>query len=185
MFSWLTTLRQSPRQPLAGVALAAVAGIGAAEAWRAGFLPRYGDGSTAAGVAASLFATLAAVWWSCRRRRPALATALFWCAVTTVYAALHLFGSDPVPAGALARRLALPAVAVDPEDASAHVLRATGTVLDLPRRTPAPDGGANWRFTAGLETAGIDGRRRAPARRRWPWNGATARARWPSATGSN
>ena len=162
MLSWLTALRQSPRQPLAGVALAAVLGIGAAEAWRAGFLPRYGDGSTAAGVAASLFAALAAVWWSCRRERPVLATALFWCAVTSVYAALHLFGSDPVAAGALARRLALPTVAVDPENIAAHVLRTAGTVLDLPHRTPAPDGGANWRFTAGLETAGIDGESSRP-----------------------
>ena len=158
MLSWLTAWRRGTRQPLAGIAVAAVAGVGAAEGWRTVFLARFGDGSTAAGVAASLFATLAAAWWHCRRHRPAHATALFWCAVAAAYAALHLFGSDPVPAGVLARRLAVPVTAAsapvgDPE----HVLRVTGTVLDLPRRTSAPAGGVNWRFTAGLETAGIDG----------------------------
>ena len=143
---------------MAGVALAAVAGIGAAEGWRALFQTRFGEGSTAAGVAASLFATLAATWWRCRRQRPAPATALFWGAVAAAYAALHLFGSDPVAAGSLARRLARPpAFAADPDDPAAHVLRADAAVLDLPRRTPTPGGGFNWRFTAGLETAGLDG----------------------------
>ena len=78
--------------------------------------------------------------------------------MATGYAALHLFGSEPVAAGILAHRLALPVPAAsDPEDPSAHVAYVVGTVLDLPHRTPTPAGGANWRFTAGLETAGIDG----------------------------
>ncbi len=157
-----STWQRGVRQPLAGVALAAVAGIAVAEGWRGLFLPRFGDGSTAAGVAVSVFVTLTALWWNCRRRqRLTHATALFWGAVVTAYAALHLLGSDPVAAGALARRLAVPitisAAVDDPENASAHILHVTGTVLDLPHRTPMSNGGANWRFTAGLETAGIDG----------------------------
>ncbi len=159
MRSWLTAWRRSARQPLAGVALAAVAGIAAAEGWRALFLDRFGDGSTAAGVAASLFAMLGAAWWQCRWQRPAQATTLFWCAVATAYAALCLLGSEPVAAVTLARRLALPmpasASATDPD--AAHFARVTGTVLDLPRRTPTPGSGVNWRFTAALETAALDG----------------------------
>ena len=158
---WSTALRQSTRKPLAGVALAAVAGVALAEAWRAWFLARDGDGSVASTVVASLFAVLTAAWWGCHSRRPALGKTLFWCAVAAGYAALHLFGSDPVAAGSLARRLASPITTIaavdDPENASAHVLHAVGTVLDLPHRTPTPAGGANWRFTAGLATAGIDG----------------------------
>lgn len=150
------------RQPLAGVALAAVAGIAVAEGWRGWFLPRFGDGSTASGVAVSLFVMLIALWWHCHRRgRLTHATALFWGVVATAYAALHFLGSDPVAAGVLARRLAIPVTAAaavdDPENASAHILHVIGTVRDLPRRTPASNGGANWRFTAVLETAGIDG----------------------------
>ncbi len=131
------------------------------------FLPRFGDGATAAGVAISSFATLTTLWWTChRRQRFSQAATLFWAAVATAYAALHLLGSDPVAAGVLARRLALPvtlaAAADDPDNASAHSLRVTGTVRDLPRRTPGTGGGSNWRFTAALESAGIDGDRPQP-----------------------
>ena len=55
--SWLSaatgrlrsTWHRGVRQPMAGVALAAVAGIAAAEGWRVLSLPRFGDGTTAAG----------------------------------------------------------------------------------------------------------------------------------------
>ncbi len=147
---------------MTGVALAAVGGIAVAEEWRVLSLPRFGDGTTVAGVAVGLFGTLTALWWTRRQRqRFSHATTLFWCAVATAYAALHLLGSDPVAAGILARRLAVPITAIaaaeDPENASAHYLHVTGTVLDLPRRTPGIDHSSNWRFTAALETAGIDG----------------------------
>ncbi len=171
MLSWLTALRQSPRQPMAGVALAAVAGIAVAEAWRVISLPRFGDGSTATGVAASLFAALTAAWWRCRRRRPALATTLFWGAAASAYAALHLYGSDPAAAGALARRLVFPAAVIEAGTAPGQVLRGTGTIRDLPRRTATPGGGTNWRFIACLETAGVGGESphacRAPVAVEW------------------
>ncbi len=162
MRSWLTAWRRGTRQPLAGVALAAVAGIAVAEGWRVLAVPRFGEDATAARVAVGLFAALTALWWNClRRQRFSHAATLFWGAVAMAYAALHLVGSDPVAAGTLARRLAVPittlAAAEDPENASAHYLHVTGTVRDLPRRTLGTDDGSNWRFTASLESAGIDG----------------------------
>ena len=161
MRAWLTAkLRFSPRLPLFGAALAAVAGIGAAELWRLHFVPTPATRTTTQAATALGFVVLAFLWlW---QRRPPC----FWGALATGYAALHLFASDPVAATTLARVIASPINAIatghDPSHGTAHVLHAVGTVLDNPRLVPPSadlptrPAGPTWRFTCRLENAEID-----------------------------
>ncbi len=173
MRAWLTAkLRGGLRCPLAGVALAAMLGIGLAEGWRVRCIPGPDAAAAAQWIALAVFLLLAGTWT--RRRR----VGWLWGAVAAGYAALHLFASDPLPAATLAHVLASPVGAVatgnDPSPGPAHVLHATGIVLDVPRLVPPPPGvpgrppaGPTWHCTLRLDDAEVDGLR-------WPCHAAVA-----------
>ena len=150
MHAPLALPRVHSRQPLAQVALAAIGGILLADGVRR-LLPERDDG-TLAWVAAACFLALAAL---AARWRPGAWT--FGALVASGYAALHFFQSDPLPAAVLAHALATP-----PD----HVMRVSGTVLDVPRVTAAPDdapsaaGGVNRKFLVGLAGIELDGTQR-------------------------
>ena len=181
MRAWLTARwRRGPRRPLAAVALAAVAGITAAEVWRVRFLAAPGGVAGAQGVATGVFLLLAAaaLW----RRRAGWC----WAALAAGYAALHLFASFPVPATTLARVLASTAAVAGghgPLRPTAHVLHGMGIVADVPRLVPPPPeplpgrpAGITWRFTLQLEDATVEGLR-------WPCHAAVT-ATWRNAPGT-
>ncbi len=147
----------TPRQPLAGLAVAAVAGIlladGAwwyllAAVWQENFL---------AWIADALFMTLAAAFVACPRRW------VFWPLTVAGFAALHLFYADPAPAAALARTLAVPDAAGHPSHAVRVLGRIEGAPRPLPERSPPAAGEAapapSWSFALALESITVDGRK--------------------------
>ncbi len=145
----------SVRQPLAGLALAAVAGILLADGARRLLLSAAWEDSLLPWIADASFLTLAAVFVA----RPRAWT--FWAAAVAGFAAMHFFHADPVPAAALARTLALP----DSTGRASHIVRVTGRVDDPPRRLPdslpsathEPPLSASWRFVLTLENLAVDG----------------------------
>ena len=157
MFTGPGAFWRHPRQPLAGVAAAAVGGILLAEAGRRWSGGLAGDPWPLAAV----FLALAAAF--CARPRPGV----FWPLVIVGYAALHGFYTAPVPATRLAARLAATS---DPAQRS--VIQAEGTILDVPRDASPPGAaeGPLWRFTLALDAAELDGVRwpsRAPVSVAW------------------
>ncbi len=142
------------RQPLAGLALAAVAGILLADGARKFLLAAVWEDNPLSWIADALFLTLGTVFIA----RPRAWT--FWPAAVAGFAALHFFHADPVPAGALARTLALP----DSSGRTAHVIRANGRVDGPPRILPDsfpsathdPLSSSSWRFVLALENLTVD-----------------------------
>lgn len=143
-----------PRRPLAGLALAAVAGILLADGARRFLLEAAWEDNPLPWIADALFLTLATAFVL----RPRAWT--FWLAAVAGFAALHFFHADPVPAAALARTLATP----DSTGRTAHVVRVTGRVegppLLLPDNSPptSEEPAASWRFVFALESLFVDGR---------------------------
>jgi competence protein ComEC len=117
-----------PRQPLAGVALAASVGILLADRFD-------GDPWAATGGFLAL-----ALWFALRPR-----LWLCWLVIAAGFAALHLFQLHAVPAETLARQLA---------DGQPHTVRATGRIIDEPRLAAS---GKTWRFTLELERIEVNG----------------------------
>ena len=148
-----------PRQPLAGLALAAVAGILLAEGARRSLLAARWEENFLAWIADAGFLALAAAFFV----RPRAWT--FWPAAVAGFAALHFFQSDPAAPAALARTLALPE-ASGRGASVAHVVHVTGRIDGPPRRLPERDapatpGGppaASWRFVLAVESLAVDGR---------------------------
>ncbi len=167
MFTGPGACWRHPRRPLAGVALAAALGILLAEALRRWF-PTFADHP---GVAAGAVLGLGAVFCLCPRPWT------FWPLVVAGYGALHGLCCAPVPATVLAARIA---AAVD--ETQRCIIQAEGTILDVPRRFPAPASASGrdpadspWRFTLGLASAGVGGVRwESHARVSVAWRGGPA-----------
>ncbi len=141
---------------MAGLALAAMAGILLADVARRFLLAAPWEDSPLPWVADALFM----VGLMAFAARPRAWT--FWPAAAAGFAALHLFHADPGPTAALARTLAPP----DPAGRAAHVVRAGGRVDGPPHlrpdNSPAAAGDApppsSWRFVFALEDGSVDGR---------------------------
>ncbi len=129
----VSTRAGSPRQPLVGVAICAVAGVAVADWYPA-------EGSP--WLFSALFAAVAAVWFWRR------SLVLCWLLIALGFGTLHVFRQNAVPAAAFARLL-------DPTgDTPPRQVRAVGRVLDEPRVRP---GSANARFNFALESVELDG----------------------------
>ena len=143
MLGRISAFLREPRRPLAGVAVAALAGILLGEA--GGSALRVGGGTLA--LVLSVF--LGAVGRFCYRPRPSLC----WAILIGGFATLHLFQSNAVPALVLARELT-----PGPGSRGPALCQAVGVILDEPRlsasTSPADAPVADWRFTFGLELIG-------------------------------
>ena len=146
-----------PRQPLAGLALAAAGGILLAEGARWSLLAARWESNPLAWIADALFLTLAAAFVA--RPRPWT----FWPVAVVGFAALHGFQAAPAAPAALARTLAAP----DATGRAAHTVHATGRIDGPPRRLPERDapiaaeaapGAPSWRFVLVVENLSADGR---------------------------
>ena len=140
---------------MAGLALAAMAGIALADGARKGLLAAPWEDAPLPWIADALFLALGAAFAA----RPRAWT--FWPMVAAGFAALHFFHADPAPAAALARTLATP----DRTGRAAHVFQAVGHVDGAPRLLPDstpstasdPPPPASWRFVCALEGGDVDG----------------------------
>jgi competence protein ComEC len=176
MLARLCALLRQPRRPLAGVALAAIAGILLGDTiWLRIGGDRQADMANAApGVALGVFLG-AVLLFVCRPR-----TWLCWTIVMLGFTTLHLFQCAALPGLVLARALSSTG-GQDPD--KLQIFQATGRVVDEPRGTAKPMGdhanpnvgGADWRFTFQLESIRVAGAQ-------WPSHARVA-AFWKNAGG--